>query len=135
MRLYGDVIAAADAAKTAIRVLETELADTNVGADRGLQNLSSTVASLDAETHPLRQPEEFMFGDFRWSHRKHWDQWAWSLERIAEGCGAKVQFTEKYDYLRVEITETPREKLQKRALGDLTSYVELISDFDILAEC
>jgi len=84
MKLYGDVLAAAGAAKTAIRELEIELADTDVGADRALRNLSETVAILDAEEHPLRQPEEFMFGDFRWPHRKHWDQWAWSLERIAQ---------------------------------------------------
>jgi hypothetical protein len=134
MKLYGDVLASADAAKTAIRVLKTELADTDVGADRALQNLSDTVASLDAETHPLTQPEVFLFGDFRWAHRNHWDQWAWSMERIAEACDAKLDFTEKYDYLRVDVVEKPQSKLQNRALHDLANYVELISDYEILAE-
>ena len=134
MRLYGDVLAAAGAAKTAIRVLDAELADTEVGADRALGNLRDTLASLDAEKHPLRGPEEFLFGDFRWPHRNHWDQWAWSIERIADACGAKVRLEEKYDYLRVEIIERPQSKLQDRALGDLANYVELISDYEVLAE-
>ena len=134
MKLYGDVIVSAGAARTAIRVLKTELADTNVGADRALENLGETVESLDEEIHPLKRPEVFMFGDFRWPHRNHWDQWAWSMERIAEASGAKLAFEEKYDYLRVEITEKPRSKLQNRALYELANYVELISDYEILAE-
>ena len=135
MKLYGDVLAAAGAAKTAIRVLSKELVDTDVGADRALQNLRDTVASLDAEIHPLRQPEEFMFGDFRWPHRNHWDQWAWSVERIADACGAKVLLEEKYDYLRVEIIGKPQSKLQNRAISELANYVELISDYEILSDC
>lgn len=134
MRLYGDVVMAAGAAKTAVRVLDVELADTDVGADRALDNLRTTIASLDAEKHPLTGPEEFMFGDFRWPHRNHWDQWAWSIERIAEACGAKVRLEEKYDYLRVEVIEKPESKLHSRALDDLANYVELISDYEILAE-
>ncbi len=134
MRLYGDVIVAAGAAKTAIRVLDAELADTDVGADRALDNLRNTLASLDDEKHPLRAPEQFMFGDFRWPHRNHWDQWAWSMERIAEACGATVRLEEKYDYLRVEVIEQPQSKLRSRALGDLANYVELISDYEVLAE-
>jgi len=134
MRLYGDVVMAAGAAKTAVRVLDAELADTDVGADRALDNLRNTLASLEDEKHPLRAPEEFMFGDFRWPHRNHWDQWAWSMERIAEACGATVRLEEKYDYLRVEVIEKPQSKLQGRALGDLANYVELISDYEVLAE-
>ena len=107
----------------------------HVGADRALRNLGDTVASVDDEIPPLRQPEEFMFGDFRWPHRNHWDQWAWSIERIAEACCAKVRFTEKYDYLQVEITEKPSSKQQDRALQELANYVELISDYEILTTC
>lgn len=135
LKFYGDVVVAAGAAKTAIRVLGAELVDTDVGADRALRNLGDTVASVDDEIHPLRQPEEFMFGDFRWPHRNHWDQWAWSIERVAEACCAKVRFTEKYDYLQVEITEKPSSKQQDRALQELANYVELISDYEILTTC
>ena len=135
LKLYGDVVVAAGAARTAIRVLKAELVDTDVGADRALRNLADTVASVDDEVHPLRQPEEFMFGDFRWPHRNHWDQWAWSIKRVAEACRAKVRFTEKYDYLQVEIAEKPSSKQQDRALRELANYVELISDYEILTTC
>lgn len=131
---YFDVIAAAAAAKTAVRMLRAELGNAKDMASDALENLNDTISIIDDESHPMKHVEVFLFGDFRWPHRNHWDQWAWSIEQIADACGLQAQCSEKYDYLRVEIIGSSNSRVQNRAVLDLANYVELISDYEILAE-
>jgi hypothetical protein len=125
---------AASAAKTATKMLRADLSDPGIAAEQALGNLDDTIANVEERVHPLSQQEVVLFGDFRWLHRRHWDQWAWSIERIAEACSAKAVCTEKYDYLRVEIQSQPKLRNQRRALEELANYVELVSDYDLFAE-
>ena len=131
---YADLLAAASAAKTALRMLRSEFSKPSLAMEQALEHLEETVTSVEDQVHPMTAKELVLFGDFRWVHRRHWDQFAWSIERIAEACEAKVQCSEKYDYLRVEILSSPRLKTQHRALEELTNYVELATDHDIFVE-
>ncbi len=128
---FADLLAAASAAKTAVNTLRSELVNPGIAVGQALDNLEETVIGVEDQIHPLTLQEVILFGDFRWLHRPHWDQWAWSIERIADACEAKVVCSEKYDYLLVEIVTSPVQKVKRRALEELANYVELISDQDI----
>lgn len=132
--MHADLLAAASAAKTAIRILKSEFSKPSLAMEQALEHLEETVTSVEDQIHPMTAKELLLFGDFRWVHRRHWDQFAWSIERIAEACDGKTVCTEKYDYLRVEILVSPKQKNQRRALEELANYVELATDYDIFAE-
>ena len=132
---YADLLTAASAAKTALRMLRSEFAKPDLAMEQALEHLEETVASVEDQIHPMTGKELLLFGDFRWMHRRHWDQFAWSIERIAEACDGKTNCSEKYDYLRVEIAISPKPKTLRRALEELANYIELVTDYDIFAEC
>ena len=115
-------------------MLWSELNAPGLAAEQALEHLTGTVANVEDHIHPMSQQEIVLFGDFRWLHRRHWDQWAWSIERIAEACNAKVLCSEKYDYLSVEILVQPKPKNQRRALEELSNFVELVSDYELFVE-